>query len=254
MLNYDQLCTKDFYFNGAYLSSMNGVVGDKSGFNNFSVTPTREYFTEKLIGFDGEVFLGSRLAPRVFVIPVFFTSITDATIRNIAAWLDVQEPTQFYFKDDSVYINCILDSNSYDISDLYTNSGKMELKFIAHDPFYYEITASNSTEVLVTGDNIIEITNLGNKFSYPKLTIDGSGTVVVTTYDALGSVKETCTITSVTSDIVIDTLEKRVYTTAGVNKINDMTGSFPIFYTGDIELKISGTVTSVDIEPRFRWI
>lgn len=244
---------QDFYFNNSFLSAKNGHVGSGEGFKTFSILPSRELVTEKLIGFHGEKLMQARFNPRTFSVPIYFEDMTTYNLRDIALWLGVMAPTKFYWKDDSVYINAMLDGNGNDINDFYYNGGLIDLKFIANDPFYYEITPTNSTRPLVTGENTVAITNLGNYLSHPMLKIYGAGTITVKSYDSNNVEISNCTITGVAGNVVLDTLQKRVYT-GSTNLINNMTGTYPTLQTGNVSLKIGGTVTSVEVTPRFRWI
>jgi len=252
LFDFDNACREDFYFNGTTLGSFNGIVGGSSGFKRFSLLPSQEHITEKINGVDGAYFASSRFAPRAIIVPIFISDLSGGNMRALASWLAVREPKQFFWDGDTAYINCIPDQEAIDLEDVYYASGVTELKFIAYDPYFYEITPSNTTEVLTTGVNNIDIVGLGNVNSFPRLDITGSGTIYVSIING-GAVPYTCTITDVVGGVTIDTLEKRVYT-GSTNMLDKMTGNFPEFISGDFVLRINGTVTNVDITPRFRWI
>lgn len=135
MYNVVALDNLDFYFNGRWLSEFNGIIAGKNGLAPFSSIPSKEISTEKILGVDGELVTNVRYNPRTFVVPVLFNDLTK--LRDISAWLGVRQPTDFYFKNDTVKISCMIDS-AIDIEN-YNMAGTVELKFIAHNPYYYAV-------------------------------------------------------------------------------------------------------------------
>lgn len=139
MFNIDSINSSDFYFNGHWLSEFNGKIGGKNGLSDFSILPSKEIKTEKILGVDGEYVTNSTYNPRSFIIPVFFEKIDD--MRNIASWLNVKQPTDFYFNDGNLKIKAVF-SDALDLSHgIYNNfvAGDMEIKFTAYDPYFKAI-------------------------------------------------------------------------------------------------------------------
>lgn len=258
MINMSVIDFTDFSFNGSFLTSFDGFVGGRGGFKNFSAIPSRDTTTEKLIGIDGELVVSSKLNPRTFAIPIFINDLADGKIRDLAVWLDTEEPKIFYWKDDTVYIKCMLDSGGIDFENIFDTKGLTELKFIAYDPFYYLITPTLITDTLTQPSDFTSIVNLGNKLSFPKVKILGSGTITIKSLDSAENELTSGVITGVAGHVFIDSLEKRVYSVAGsviTNLINNWTGTFPVISTGTVKLTFSGAgIISNEITPRFRWI
>lgn len=257
MLDIKTIDFTDFSFNGIYLSSLDAFVGGREAFKTFSALPSREITTERLIGVDSEIVVATRLNPRTFTIPIFINDLSYGALRNLSVWLDAESPKVFFWRDDTVYIKCMLDTGGIDIENIFDTSGLTELKFIAHDPFFYEITPTELTKVLTAPSDNIEIENLGNKSSFPKLKVTGSGDITIKSFNSANNELTTCTIHDIVDHIYIDSLEKRVYSISGqtlTNFITNFEGTFPIIDTGDVKITISGTVTNIDVTPRFRWI
>jgi predicted phage tail component-like protein len=252
LINLTTLCKEDFYFNGAYLSTYKGIVGSQSGFTAASLLPSREHIVERINGVDGGYLASTRLSPRTLIIPIYIYDLSNANLRAIAAWLDVTTAKAFYWKSDTGYLMCIPDQEAIDLSDVYNNSGVTELKFIAYDPYFYQVTPSNSTHVLTTGTNNIDLTNVGNRASLPKMKIYGSGDVTVSIYVSTTLVS-TFTATGISGNFEVDTLYKTIYA-GSTNKINDMTGSFLQLPASAYTIRIVGAVTSLELTPRYRWI
>ena len=138
MIDLTEIDITDFYFNNHWLSDFGGIVAGKSGFTSYSLLPSKEIKTEKIIGVDGELITNVRYNPRTFVVPVYFSDIT--RIRDIAGWLNVKKPMDFNCGKDMVKIKCMFDS-AVDIQN-YNLTGTTELKFIAHNPYFSLISES----------------------------------------------------------------------------------------------------------------
>ena len=140
MRDIDKINFYDFYFNGHYLSEFGGIVASNDGGKIiYSLLPQREYVTNRTYGFDIEAVMDTRLSARPWEIPVYFENLEYSGIRRIANWLNVTEPKMFYFKGDSVYINAMIDSDSVNVNTYTGTEGLFVIKFIAHDPFYYDL-------------------------------------------------------------------------------------------------------------------
>ncbi len=132
MINIEDVDLLDFYYNGHWLSEFDGMIAGTNGIEDFTVRPSMEIKTEKIIGVDGELFQSAYYNPRTFSLPIMFEDLNK--IRDISSWLDVKTPTDFYFKDDKLKIKVMLDS-AIDVKP-YVMQGTTDLKFIAHNPFF----------------------------------------------------------------------------------------------------------------------
>ncbi|BDR74197.1 hypothetical protein K144316041_p20360 (plasmid) [Clostridium tetani] len=243
----------DFFFNGHWLSEFGGQVAGKNGVYILPFLCSQDTKTSKILGQDGELVTISTYNPRTFIVPVFFKDLKGIGIRNIVGWLSVKEPQWFSYSKDDVQIKCKLDSNVSDLEyGVYHNkiSGITELKFIAHDPFYYDI---NPTRIIKTnGFKNIKVYNNGNMECYPKIKIYGKGVININQ-----NTNNNTTINNVVDNIVIDSFYCNVYQKKGEEKIRkdlDYEGDFVCFKTGENILNFNGNINKIEIEFVQRWI
>lgn len=247
----------DFYYNGHYLSEFGGIVGGSERLSNYPLLPSRQYVTDRAIGQDGATVFDSYLEPRKFEVPVFFEQIDYAGLRNIASWLNTKEPVDFYYKNDTLKISCVLDSAGTDLASIAGEDGQTSLKFIAHDPFYYQLEEDELSYDNLSGSFAVDLENLGNVECYPQIEIIGTGDITVTCSDSDGNVLTTCTVSDVTSGCVIDGIYHTLTLASGANWINLFDGAFPIFPVGNFHLDITSSENNlirVNISPRYRFI
>lgn len=264
MLNYNSIDNSDFYFNGHWLSEFGGIIAGQNGLSPFSLTPQLDIKSEKVLGRDGELVYDATYNPRTFSIPVMFQDLT--IIREIAGWLNSKTPSPFYFKGDTVQIDCLIDS-ALDIT-AYCYQGVVELKFIAHQPYFYSITdrkniinktdtasstidnATNTWTQNVTAITNITITNDGNIDSYPIYKLVGVGDLSLTVNG------QTFTIKGVTDFVYVDTKFCTAKTDGAVpiNFLGSMEGSFVTLLAGNNTITASTNMTSVEIQCRSSWV
>ncbi len=108
-------------------------------------------------------------------------------------------------------------------------------------PFFY--LDSGDIPILITTQSTIF--NPGTVYSEPYIKITGSGNVDLTINDTIYS------FTEINSYIEIDTELKIVYKDT-LNQGDKMTGNFPALIPGANYIEWSGTVTSIEIKPRWR--
>lgn len=116
-------------------------------------------------------------------------------------------------------------------------------------PFKYKVGETPIT--LSSGDNTI--TNDGNIYAKPILTIEGSGTISI----SLGGNQMFSIDMSNNSKIVIDTANMEAYDPTTGNLLNRIvTGNYENFKieSGNNTLSISGTITSASITNYTRWL
>lgn len=158
-------------------------------------------------------------------------------LRYIKAWLISAE--KFQLTDDDVYYkvkHTIVDDIENDIE----NYGFFTAIFVC-DPFQYLITDS----ITITSGGVL--TNAGTYKTLPKITVYGSGKIVLTINGS------SITLTSISDYIVLDSELMDAYRLT-TNLNSRMTGEFPIFQIGNNTISWTGTVTKIIIEPRWRYI
>jgi phage-related protein len=264
MLNFNSIDSLDFYFNGRWLSDLGGIIAGQNGLSPFSLIPQLDIKTEKVLGRDGELVYDATYNPRTFTIPVMFSDAT--RIREIASWLNTKKAMPFYLKNDTVQIDCLIDS-ALDLN-VISYQGLVELKFIAHSPFYYSITdrsiivnktasasTSTNTSTNTVTQNVTAITNVtvvseGNIESYPLYKIVGVGSVSLTVNG------NQFTIDNVTDYVYVDAKYCTCYRDGAVpvNFIGKMSGDFVTLKAGNNIITASTNITSVQIQCRSRWI
>lgn len=95
--------------------------------------------------------------------------------------------------------------------------------------------------------NNIELNNFGTHESKPLLKIYGSGNVTLTINNT------SFTIKNVNEYVIIDSEIKECFKNS-TNKGKDMTGDYPILSIGKNIISWSGTVTKIELTPRWRCI
>lgn len=105
---------------------------------------------------------------------------------------------------------------------------------------------------LISGLEPIEITSSGmtlnNFWSYeakPLLNIYGSGTITITINGS------SFTIKNISSYVIVDSELKECYKDS-TNKGKDMTGEYPVLLIGKNTISWTGTVTKIELTPRWR--
>jgi phage-related protein len=243
MKNVGNIDFKDFYFNGHCLSDFGGTVGGKQpGVSPLSLLPNKEIQTEAILGRHGSLYYGMKYNPRTFTIPVVFDDITN--IRGIAGWLGTETLQDFYWKNDTVKLQVIIDGDPEIEASLIFN-GVVEIKFLAPYPFfkliedeYYSVDDFTKAYIFF---------NEGNRESFPLIKIGG---VTAITFKING---EEISITNINEYVYIDMLYCTVYK-GEENMYDYYTGNFVTLPPGNNELSItnvtsvSGTWTGVTVE------
>lgn len=152
---------------------------------------------------------------------------TGALIRN-------DDPTRF--------INAkILNEVEYQV---LGNALKATFEFTIEHPFRYLVT--DVPQVITTFPNTI--TNNGNVYSKPYLTIEGSGSVTVTINGTTFSYNF-----PVSEDVEMDCEVQDSYH-EGILRNQYMSGYYPRLEPGSNAISITGSVTSVKVENATRWL
>lgn len=112
-------------------------------------------------------------------------------------------------------------------------------------PFKHKL---NEAEQTITSGGIV--TNAGNIISKPIITIEGSGTVELSLE---GIAQFTYEFPEGENKVVIDCEKEDAYL-GNVLKNRNMTGEFPKLAVGSNTITYTGTVTSLKVHPKSRWI
>ena len=253
MQKFDNMDFYDFIFNEHKLSDFDGCVGSsEGGFKNYSILPSRSYVTERPLNSDVTMVFASSLEPRVFEVPIFFEQFHDGDLRAIASWLDSPTPSKFQWVNDTIYINACLDSQDFNAQSFSGQDGQMSLKFICHDPFYYDVNLTQYTQTLTSGQ-AYSYTNSGVPVE-PYMTIGCNGTIKLEVLDSNGDVYTTTNITDITGGVNINskTLECTLLSGASHFAYID---SFPQLPHGNFSIKITGSsLNNMSIEYRQKYL
>lgn len=112
-------------------------------------------------------------------------------------------------------------------------------------PFKYKL---NESAITLTESGTV--TNVGLEYSKPIMKITGSGTVEVLVN---GLAIFTYTFPENETEVIIDSEKEDAYL-GTVLKNRTMTGEFPRLLDGENTISWSGTVTSIVVEPKSRWL
>lgn len=112
-------------------------------------------------------------------------------------------------------------------------------------PYKYKYNESASTFT-----SAFDIVNAGIESSKPKMTITGSGTIEISVN---GNGVFSYTFPDGETQVVIDSELEDAYLGDSLKNRN-MNGEFPILQSGTNSIAWTGTVESIQIEPRSRWI
>lgn len=128
-----------------------------------------------------------------------------------------------------------------DYSRFIKESKKLAVTFQISPPFFYLDSGDTPIPLIAPGS----ITNLGTHIAEPYIKITGSGNVVLN----IGG--EFITFTGIDGYIEIDSEAQYCYKDT-VNQGDKMVGDFPVLLPGINNISWTGTVTSIEIIPRWR--
>lgn len=117
--------------------------------------------------------------------------------------------------------------------------------------FYVQPYKFKLDEEKFIGTNELTVTNAGYIDSLPKITIVGSGNI---DFKLNNTTIFSLELGTETETIVIDSTLEEAYGIDGVLKNNKMIGDFPKLTSGNNTIILTGTVTSIVIEPNSRWL
>lgn len=240
----------DFSFKGKKLSDFGWYVGgNDGGIKSYSVLPSRTYVTDHSIGMDGETVYASRLEPRAFELCIFNENLQDGDIRKLAGWLDSPTPQKFYYVGDDVYCMACLDSQAFEAENFGMVAGQVVLKFMMHDPHYYNLTPTTRTINDLKSGTTYTFKNNSTAEIFPFIQVGCSGSLKIEVYDGDNNLLSTTNVTNITGGVKIfcETQDATLLSTAPHFQYID---TFPVFpECGDFKMKFTGSnVSSAVVE------
>ncbi len=161
---------------------------------------------------------------------------------EIKAWLDGGEGELILSNQtDKYYLAHV--SDQVDISQEFKVFGKFLVNFRCQ-PFKYAVV--NDVIILTESGTV---TNIGTMTSEPIIVVTGSGNITLTINEV------DILLTAIDGYITIDSVLKDAYKDTTLQN-SKMLGDFPVLQTGDniISWSGSGSVTSIQITPNWRWL
>ena len=205
--------------------------------------PKQRTQTEEIDGRDGDITtkLGYSAYEKEFEIGLYGSF----DINQVISYFNSEGTVVFSNEDDKYYNYQILEQIDYEkLIRFKTASIKMHVQ-----PFKYPVTENTIT---ISGATIVS--NIGNIYARPILTIAGTGTIEVT----LNGIQIfSIDLGETETQITIDTTTMEAYnpnTTALMNR--QVTGDYSLFKiaSGSNTVELSGSVTSATITNYTRWI
>ena len=230
-----------FEFKGVISSSLNVVVSEYPPI----IRARRRVETVTVPGRSGELTLATGPASYDSMVrEIKCYARPGADLNEIADWLTGSGDLVFGNEPDYAYEAQVIEEISMD----RIMRGREHKAFSV--PFLCQPLKKRSS-----GDTAITLTAAGSVFnpghvmSRPKITVTGSGNIVLT----MGGTETT--ITGLSSAVVIDSdLGMAMNTDEDANLSSIISGEWPELEPGANAVNWTGTVTSVVIQPRWRWL
>jgi predicted phage tail component-like protein len=151
--------TPDVNFNGVWLSNYCKVTDVGR-----SIMPARTPALEKVVGRHGAYFYGLEKDVGVFTIKITIIGNVVDNMGSLAMVLDTDEPRPLFFSDRSgVTWQALVDGES--VVETLRHTGKVELTFIAPDPYGTGIEYAVTDDNVISGADTIDVT--GQRETYP---------------------------------------------------------------------------------------
>jgi len=163
-------------------------------------------------------------------------------IYNIKAWLSGgMGDLIFNFEDSRIYIAQVV--NRIDIAQSLRVLGSFTIMFNCK-PFAYDYNSYYFPLTIFTATNM---NNCGSYYCEPIITVNGTGNITLYVADQVVS------LTNVVGSITLDSELQEAYK-GDIPCNSQMSGEFPIFKVGYSLIHWTGTVSSISIQPNFRWL
>lgn len=207
------------------------------------VSPEERIDMNESEGRDGAEINGLGLKP--YAIPCKMTLLPAANLDTVKAWLTGS--STLLRSDDPLKYQLARISAKIDWKQVYSTR-EIQVDFIISDPYRYKLSESNTVISSFPGT----VVNAGTVSSLPLLKVTGSGTVVF--------VVNGVSITYVfdTAYVYIDCDAMSAYYSVLDDKCRNMTiagDDYPTLAPGSNTIsKTSGTLTSIEVTPRSRYV
>ena len=193
-------------------------------------------------GRDGELTIDTN-SYKAIPFTIKCTLLDMTRIDEVKDWLEGYDKLMFSWLDDRFYNARSVDA--YAIEQTFTKLGEFTISFTA-EPFAYDYNSSLNPFVITTQN--VNIRNGFTYYSNPIITVNGTGNITLN----IGS--QVVSLINVDSYVVINTQLQDCYKD-GVLKNNTMvSGDFPILNRGSNIITYTGAVSSIVIQPNFRWL
>ncbi len=116
------------------------------------------------------------------------------------------------------------------------------------EPYKYKLSETE-TDVSITSQESVSVTNNGLEVSKPLITLYGSGEITFT----LNTIDIFTIDIGDDGSVVIDSDDENAYL-GSVLKNRNMTGEFPKLQPGENTITWTGSLTRIKINPRSRWL
>lgn len=221
--------------------------------NNISFpSPSVDVELVEVPGKDGSLVVpNNRLNDVTFAIPVTLKLPDDKSIEMVATdisnWLKSDigwSPLRFSGSPEWEYIALFYEQ--FDIQETLKTYGRTSLRFRLRP---YKRLRSSPNVVLTNGQTLL---NKGGRISKPLIKITGNGNITLKNNE-----KDWLVLINVDSEIVIDTESMSVYkdTTPHYEKmLSHLKPLFPVLYMGENIITWTGSVTKLEITPRWEAI
>ena len=132
----------------------------------------------------------------------------------------------------------------------------MNLKFIAHDPYYYELNPQRFEYDSLAGNEFsYSYSGCGQSISYPSIELYGADTFTISVVGQDEVQLSTCKIENVKAGVIVDSAGGNVLSPSGASLYNAFSGEFPyIPQDSDYKIVITGKATRIKIIPNYRWV
>lgn len=163
-------------------------------------------------------------------------------LEAMAAWLDGSGELILSTEPNRVYRARV--SNSIAIADVVYLYNSFLVQFSVF-PFKYSVNAFGEGLILTQGGKVY---NHGTIYSEPTMTVYGTGDMSLTVNG------EVFPLTGVMGSVTIDSERMEVY--KGQENCNNKYGAmgFPRFQVGENRIDWYGSVTRVEVTPKWRWL
>ena len=196
----------------------------------------------KIPGRSGELFLQTALAYEPYIKACLCYVRPGVDISAVASWLTGAGDVVFGNEPDYAYEARIINSIPFD--QIMRGRGHRTFEV----PFYVQPFKKLAvTEADIIRTSKLAVINPGTAASYPKITIEGTGSIT------LGVGAKITSLTGLTGSIVLDSAAGMA-TVGTANASYMVSGDWPELTPGSNTIGWTGSLTKLTITPRWRWL